>query len=330
MTARRPLRSGCSLTRRTVLGALPALLGACGGAQRALDPGDEPDAAQAAPARLALVLSGGGLRGLAHLGALFGLRALGIEPDLVVGVSIGAVVGGLAASGCTLEALERIGLPAQLDPWGSLLMSPTQRSRRLESLLREQLAHARIEAFERRFAALATVRSSAAPLLLGSGDAARALVASAALPGALAPVRVRGVELVDGGLSQPLPVRAARALGAQRVIAVDVSWHPQSPPPDGRLDSLFHAGFLMARNLAASDRAQADVLIDPLLPPVPEVTLANRDRLIACGEQAVRAQAQALIALAQSACDSHNAIAVPPSRGPGQWCSPARPPGASS
>ncbi len=294
------------LTRRTALHAGLALIGApllaaCGGAARALSADDEPRAATAAPARWALVLSGGGLRGFAHLGVLRALQRLGIEPPLVVGSSVGAVIGGLYASGVSLEAAEQLALSPEMDPWSSLLVSPDSRSAGLGVFLQATLGRQRLEDFPRRFAAVATARDSGQACAFGGGgDAVCAILASAALPGALAPVVIGGREYVDGGLSQPLPVRLARALGAERVVAVDVGFHPEVPAPTGRIGSVFHAGFLMARNLSAPDRAAADLLIEPVLPPVPEITLARRAALIDCGERAAMAVVPSLHALESS------------------------------
>jgi NTE family protein len=258
-----------------------------------------PRDAVVAPVPWALVLSGGGVRGLAHVGVLRALQHLGLEPPLVVGSSIGAVIGALYASGVGLDALERLELPPELDPWSSLFISPAARSASLAGVLSSTLAQARIEEFPRRFAAVATASDSGQARAFGAGDAALAVLASAALPGALAPVAIDGREYWDGGLSLPLPVRLARALGAHRVVTVDVGFHPEVPAPRGRIGSVFHAGFLMGRNLSAPDRAAADVLIEPRLPPVPEVTLARRAALADCGERAALALGPALRHAAQ-------------------------------
>jgi NTE family protein len=286
--------------RRSLLHACAALIGlpwmaAC--AAPAFQPAaahDTPRDALPAPAPWALVLSGGGLRGIAHVGVLRALQGLNLEPPLVVGSSIGAVIGALYASGVELDQLERLQLPAEMDPWSSLLVSPAARSASLAGLLKRTLAQQRIEHFPRRFAAVATASDTGQARAFGSGDATLAVLASAALPGALAPVSIDGREYWDGGLSLPLPVRLARSLGARCVVAVDVGFHPEVPAPRGRIGSVFHAGFLMGRNLSAPDRAAADVLIEPVLPPVPEVTLARRAALADCGERATLALGSAL------------------------------------
>jgi NTE family protein len=95
---------------------------------------------------------------------------------------------------------------------------------------------------------------------------------------------------VDGALAAPLPVRIARALGAQRVVAVDTTFHAEPVVPDGIVDSVFRAGMVMARHLAAAERAAADLTLDPVLPPVREVRLDRRDALIEAGAAAARAE----------------------------------------
>ena len=265
---------------------------------RALALHDEPQPLDMqSPVRVALVLSGGGLRGLAHLGVLRVLHAHGLRPDLVVGTSVGAIIGGAYASGVSIEALETLPLPTQLDPWGSFFVSPAQRSAGLEAFVTARLAQRRLQDFPMRFVAVATARQSGCVMLFGSGDAARAIVASSALPGALAPVRIGVTAYVDGGLGAPLPVRVARALGAQIVIAVDTTFHAEPVVPDGIVDSVFHAGMVMARNLAVLDRAAADLVLTPALPPVAEVTLANRQALAQAGATAALQQIDRLHAL---------------------------------
>jgi NTE family protein len=240
--------------------------------------------------RIALVLSSGGLRGLAHLGVLRVLDAHGLKPDLIVGSSVGAIVGASYAAGLRPDEVLDRPLPALLDPWGSWLVSAGQRSRLLEAFVAEVVAGRSIEELPRRFVAVATERNTGCLVFFGGGDVARAVTASSALPGALAPVVIGDKTFADGGLGAPLPVRVARALGAERVIAVDTTFHAQPEVPGGLIDSVFHAGMVMSRHLAWPDRAAADVLIEPQLPPVPEITMANSAQLVAAGERAALAQ----------------------------------------
>ncbi len=272
----------------------------------------EPLASSAAP-RIALVLSSGGLRGLAHLGVLRALEAHGLKPDLVVGSSVGALIGASHAAGLSGSVWIDRPLPPMLDPFGSWLVTPGERSRAFESFVAEILGGRRIEQLPVRFVAVATERRDGCIVLFGEGDAARAVSASSALPGALAPVSIRGQTFSDGGLAAPLPVRVARLLGARYVIAVDTTFHAEPVVPEGLIDSVFHAGMVMSRNLAMPDRLDADVLIEPQLPPVAEVTLDNRAALIAAGERAALAQMGRLKALFERASQSAQADLLKPS-----------------
>ena len=290
-----------ALCRSVLVLVLVLLFGGCAQTPlRTLAPADEPapPSVQSAPRpRVALVLSGGGLRGLAHLGVLRVLDAHGLRPDLVVGTSVGAIVGGVYASGVSAAALQAMPVAAELDPWNSLFVTPAGRSAGLEALLARTLAQRRLQDFAIPFVAVATAQRSGCLMLFGTGDAARAIVASSALPGALAPVTIAGQRYADGSLGAPLPVRVARALGAQIVIAVDSTFHAEATVPSGLLNAVFHAGMVMAYNLAAADRDAADLLLQPALPPVPEVTLANREHLAQAGEQAALQQLPQLRAL---------------------------------
>lgn len=279
--------------RWVCLATLALLVGCLAAPPRALAPEEEPQPPPlllTGPTRVALVLSGGGLRGMAQLGVLRVLQDHGLRPDLVVGTSVGAIVGGAYASGVGIDALEALPFPDELDPWGSLFVSSAQRSAGLESFLTRLLAQRRLQDFPMRFVAVATARQSGCVMLSGSGDAARAVTASSALPGALAPVSIRGVPYADGGLGAPLAVRVARALGAEVVIAVDTTFHADPVVPPGIVDSVFHAGMVMARHLTLADRLTADLVLTPQLPPVAEVTLANRQLLAQAGATAALQQ----------------------------------------
>ena len=177
-------------------------------------------------AALGLALGGGAARGWAHLGVLHALAEAGLVPDIVTGTSIGAVVGGCYAAGeiGSLEAFAR-GLTRRrvfglldLNLAGRGLISGNRISRLLEA----RLAHVRIEQLAQKFVAVATELGTGHEVWMSRGGLVDAMRASYALPGIFQPVRLNGRWLVDGTLVNPVPVSAARALGAEVVIAVNL------------------------------------------------------------------------------------------------------------
>jgi NTE family protein len=193
---------------------------------RAAEATPEPKAEVVRPS-IGLALGGGAARGFAHIGVIRTLLANGVVPDVIVGTSIGAVVGGSYAAG-QLDAMETWarGLTVRnilsyLDVSfsGSGLIGGDNLARQLK----EALGDVRIEALPHRFAAIATEFNTGHEIWLTRGRLADALRASYALPGIFPPVRIGGRWLVDGALVNPVPVSAARALGARVVIAVNLN-----------------------------------------------------------------------------------------------------------
>jgi NTE family protein len=181
----------------------------------------------AARPTIGLALGGGAARGFAHIGVMRTLAAHGIVPDVVVGTSIGAVVGGCYAAR-QLDGLEEWargltvrGVLSYLDI--SLSGSGLIRGGHLATRLESALADSRIDDLPIRFAAIATEFNTGHEIWLTRGRLAEALRASYALPGIFPPVLIGGRWLVDGALVNPVPVSAARALGARLVIAVNLN-----------------------------------------------------------------------------------------------------------
>jgi NTE family protein len=177
--------------------------------------------------RIGLALGGGAARGWAHIGVLRALNEAGIEPDIIAGTSIGAVVGGCYYAGIldNLEAFAR-GLTRRrvfglldLNFTGSGLIS----GNRLSKLLATELGDKRIEDLPRRFVCVATELSTGHEIWMSHGNIVEAMRASYALPGIFQPVKVGNRWLVDGALVNPIPVSVCRALGANLVIAVNLS-----------------------------------------------------------------------------------------------------------
>jgi len=182
--------------------------------------------------RLALVLGSGGPRGFAHVGALLALEDAGIRPDLVVGSSAGALVGALFAAGIPardLEALAQEVNVLEFFEWRMATGRPAS-GRALQDFVNRHLDGRPIERLPIAFAAVAARQDTREIAVFNAGDAGGAVRASSASPGQFEPVRIRGAAFVDGDEASPVPIAAARALGARVVVAVDVSAHAASTP----------------------------------------------------------------------------------------------------
>ncbi|MBN2690313.1 MAG: patatin-like phospholipase family protein [Burkholderiaceae bacterium] len=177
--------------------------------------------------RLGLALGGGSARGMAHLGVLRAFADAGVQIDCIAGCSIGALVGAIAASGRT-DGLEAVFKTFDWKKTLSFFDVVFPRSglidgAKVTALVRDHLPSTQMEALSIPFAAIATDLLSGEEVVLRSGDVIDAVRASIAVPGIFTPVRVGGRVLVDGGLSNPVPVSVLRAMGAEQVIAVDLN-----------------------------------------------------------------------------------------------------------
>ena len=213
---------------------------------------------------LAVVLGSGGPRGYAHLGVLRVLEDAGIQPDLVVGSSVGALLGVFWASGLTAAELDRLSL--QGGPLTVFDPSPFAdrgwiHGQRLQDYVNRGLRGRLLEDLPRRVVVVATRRDDKAARFFMRGNAGVAVRASSAMPGIVSPVGIAGVEFEDGDESLPLAVSAARACGAGFVIAVDVSAHAGSTPPEASAAMRLRDQRRRAR--IAPEVARADFLIHP-------------------------------------------------------------------
>jgi NTE family protein len=287
-----------SLSRRWLL-----LAGAAGLAGCSLSPDqdhDGPDAPRAEPlgrpVRVAWVLSSGGPRGFVHVGVLKALEELGLAPDLIVGASAGALVGSLCASGVPAREIEQLAL--ELQPWslGRLAVGATERlsGSAVADLVRERCRVPLLEQMPVAMACVAQPRGEGAPVAFTAGDAGLAVQASAAIEGQFAPVRIRGQRYIDPDWSAPLPVRVARALGAQRVLAVDASAHVDRAPPGAER---YREGDLRKKALVDADGALADLLLKPDFGYWVSLSREFRERAIGAGYRETMARAQVLRAL---------------------------------
>ena len=190
--------------------------------------------APAAAARVALVLGSGGPRGFAHVGVLKVLEENGIRPDLVIGSSVGAMVGALYAAGVPAAALERLALDLDMKrffiEWRVLRGHPAS-GEAVQKYINTQVGSRPMESLGIAFAAAATRASDRQLVLFNRGDTGLAVRASGASPGQFDAVKIGADFYMDGDEAAPVPILAARAMGAKVVIAVDVSAFLESTPP---------------------------------------------------------------------------------------------------
>ena len=185
---------------------------------------------RAAQPVVALVLGAGGSRGFAHIGVIKALEAAGIRVDLVVGSSSGSVVAALYAGGNDAPALEAMALGlVDSDLIDFTLFGPGRvQGDALQDYVNKALANRSIEALSRPFAVVATERTSNTMTIFNRGNTGLAVRASSSIPNVFWPVLIEGREYVDGGLTSRVPVAVAQRMGADVIIAVDVSWRGSS------------------------------------------------------------------------------------------------------
>ena len=253
----------------------------------------KPTAAVNPPPRpkIALALGGGAARGFAHIGVIKMLESQGIVPDYVVGTSAGAVVGSLYAGGFDAFAMQKIA--QQLDEkifadW-TLGGRGLLKGEALQDFINQHLNRRPLEKLNKPFATVATDLNSGERIVFRSGDTGMAVRASAAVPGVFQPTQFRGKSYVDGGLTSPVPVQAARDMGAEFVIAVDISAIADGQPVDSLSSILWQTTTIMGSVIGRNELAGADIVIRPKLPYVKSWDFTARNDAMLEGERAALA-----------------------------------------
>lgn len=282
--------------------ALGSLLAGCATAPPAAPP--PGDWCEVRP-RIGLALGGGGARGLAHLGVLRVLEQERIPIDLVVGTSVGSLIGALYAdSGRVLDAEFHAITVDKSDffDYGALalLSGGLAKGEGIERFLTTHLAHATLESLAVPFGAVATELATGRTVVFERGSVARAVRASSAIPGVFAPVDIEGVLYVDGGVTEPVPARVARKKGAEIVIAVAIPAAVNGEVGSNPVAVAMQAVALMSAEIAKLRSAEADVVIRPEVGDVAYDDFSQKKRLIEAGEAAARAALPELRAAIQS------------------------------
>lgn len=230
---------------------------------------DSPVALLTVPAmspkpKVALVLGSGGPRGYAHIGVMKVFEEAGIEYDLVVGSSVGSLIGAFWANSYNasqIDELSKQGGPLTVFDFSLFADRGWIRGQRLQNFVNERLGNQKIEAMPRRFIAVATRIEDKRPVFFRSGNVGVAVRASSAVSRVFSPVGIQGIEYEDGDESLPVAVRAAKQAGASFVIAIDVTARPGSAPAGTSNSRL--AKEARRRGRIDPELADADFVIHP-------------------------------------------------------------------
>ena len=279
------------------------LLGACQVAEE-VPPERRPsfDSARIGRPNIALVLGGGGPRGFAHVGVLKVLEEAGIKPDLIVGASVGSMVGALYAGGMSAAQLEREAMELDVMRFFELRMLGGGRATGAvtQEWVNERVGGKPIEALGKPLVATAMRERDGKLVLFNRGDTGLAVRASSASPETFEPVRIGDESYLDGDDASPVPIRVARELGARFVIAVNVAAYPETTPPNAKREWV-EKDARRAR-LVAQEAPLADVLLHPDIGYYAGHSKEYRQRVIAAAEGYARAQLPAIrAALARAA-----------------------------
>ena len=248
------------------------------------------------PPRIGLALGGGAARGFAHIGVIQVLEENGLRPDLVVGTSAGSLVAALYATGRSgaelgllAESMDESAVTDWAFPGRGLI-----RGEALAKYVRDHTGGRNIEQMRMPLGIVATDLDSGEAILFQRGDPGVAVRASSAVPAVFQPVRIGLREYVDGGLVSPVPVRFARQMGAELVIAVDISAAPEGSATGDAMRMLLQTFSIMGRSINHFELRDADVVLRPRLAGVSGTDFSARKRSIRAGREAALAQLPAL------------------------------------
>lgn len=241
--------------------------------------------------KVGIALGGGAAKGFAHIGVIKMLEANGFAPAVVAGTSAGSVVGALYAGGMNAFELQEHAVALdetrirdlQLSSGGLLL------GQKLEDYVNEKVRRQSLERLAKPFAAVATRLEDGERTVFVRGNTGQAVRASSSVPGVFQPVAIGKHHFVDGGVVSPVPVDAARALGADVVIAVDISNKARGQTPAGILGTIGQSIAIMGQKLGQAELSRADVIVRPQVLDIGGADFSKRAAAILEGERAALA-----------------------------------------
>ncbi len=245
-------------------------------------------------ARIGLALGGGAARGFAHVGVIQVLEEAGLRPNLVVGTSAGSLVAALYASGKSPQELRRVAETmeeAEITDWMMpILNRGALRGEALARYVNTQVGGKHIEQMKIPLGIVATDLRSGNAVTFRLGNTGSAVRASSAVPAVFQPVRIGEREYVDGGLVAPVPVHQAREMGANFVIAVDISSDPEGNPSGDTFQILLQTFTIMGKSINSLALKDAEFVVRPPLTGFKSADFTVRRRSIEAGRSAMLAQ----------------------------------------
>ncbi len=241
------------------------------------------------PAKIALVLGAGSSKGFAHIGVLKVLESNKVPIHMIVGTSVGSAVGSLYAYGIDAFSLQKLSFSVQKDDIVDLIYIPSNgfiKGEKLEEFINKTVNYTPMEKLKIPFYAVATDLERGQEMVFGKGNTGTAVRASCSIPGIFRAVRISDRTYVDGGVVSPVAVEAAKRLGADVVIAVDISSTVDRTQPEGTIDTILQSINIMYSKLGEIQVCKADVVIKPKVAYIGSADFSKRHEAILEGEKA--------------------------------------------
>ena len=240
------------------------------------------------PAKIALVLGAGASKGFAHIGVLKVLESNKVPVHMLVGTSAGSFVGSMYAYGYNAFQLQKIAISIERGEIIDLTIPDNGfiKGDLLENYVNKTLKNTPLEKLRMPFYAVATNVQTGQEVVFGKGNTGSAVRASCSIPGIFRPVKISGQMYVDGGVVSPVAVDAAKKMGADIVIAVDISADLNNSQPESTIETILQSIGIMYSKMATIQLAKADVVIKPKVGHIGSADFDKRHEAILEGEKA--------------------------------------------
>ncbi len=243
------------------------------------------------PAKIALVLGAGAAKGFAHIGVFKVMEANKIPIDFIIGTSAGSVAGAFYAYGYKAYDLQSLAMKVEKSDVVDLTFPKNGfiKGEKLENFINKSLNNTPIDKMKKKFYVVTTDLMTGEEVVFTSGNTGMAVRASASVPGIFQPVNISGRTYVDGGVVSPVAVDVARRIGADVVIAVDISGGVAKAVPEGIMDTILQSIDIMYAKISMYQLKNADVVIRPKVGYIGSAELEKRHEAILEGEKAAQA-----------------------------------------